>query len=165
MLPQEQFSIYQGTEKPRITITTSMYSVLGKLRHSVLSSCCGHAHIEISPFVLCFLFFFTCITSPSEPTKATMPWSAAKQSIVGVPWKQSIRYVKRQTILGFGSYETYYILEKPWSKWYYTCRVNITCITEPKMAANLNTVIGWSYSIRGGFFLFYIFKTTELFES
>lgn len=117
--------------------------------------CCFVGFLFICLFVC---LFFTCITSPSEPTKATMPWSAAKQSIVGVPWKQSIRYVKRQIVLGFESYKTYYILEKHWSRWHYICRVTITRITDPKLAADLNTVIGWSYSIRGGFLLFCIFQ-------
>lgn len=41
-------------------------------------------------FLFSFFSFFTCITFPSEPTEATMPWRAAKQSIVDEPWKQRI---------------------------------------------------------------------------
>lgn len=40
---------------------------------------------------------FTCMTSTSEPTSATRPWSAARQSMVGAPCKPRIKSQKRVT--------------------------------------------------------------------
>lgn len=100
--------------KLRVTIAMNTNSSSPR----ILSQC--HTTVAMVMYAFKFLPFrfpgFTCMTSTSEPTSATKPWRAARQSMVEEPCKARIETVNGKACLGCEIYISCCAQQGQWLK-------------------------------------------------
>ena len=106
------------------------------MRYWVFPPCCDYAHIQMSPPYFFFLPALHPLRSlPRPPCHEELPSKALWES----PKNKASENVKREQSLGLNLIRII-SQRNQWSTRYKICRVNTTCITELRRAADLNKV-------------------------